>query len=180
MKKKRFWVITAIIVVLTGFIGFSITPVFKTSERLTVNPDDTIKNNPQIDIKVNKEYDENGNVIRYDSSYTYIYRNTEGDLEQLNMDSLFNSFRPYFSDNTFDIMRSPFERFFDEDTLYQQHFFEPDFFMQQFDNQMFRFEDMMKEMDSLRNMFLKDLYPEMEQYKNTKPKKEDAKGLVNI
>ncbi len=30
-------------------------------------------NKPKVDIKVNKEYDENGNIIRYDSTYTYFY-----------------------------------------------------------------------------------------------------------
>ncbi len=36
-------------------------------------------NQPKEDIKVNKEYDENGYLIRYDSTYTYYYSNIEGD-----------------------------------------------------------------------------------------------------
>ena len=35
--------------------------------------------NPQVDIKVNKEYDDNGNLIRYDSAYTSFYSNFKGD-----------------------------------------------------------------------------------------------------
>ena len=42
----------------------------KTSKLLGI---DTTVTNPKVDIKVNKEYDKNGNIIRYDSSYTYIY-----------------------------------------------------------------------------------------------------------
>ncbi|MCB4234259.1 hypothetical protein LDL59_01710 [Kaistella anthropi] len=48
-------------------------------------------NQPIEDIKVNKEYDENGNLIRYDSTYTYYYSNIEGD--EIAADSIFNNFR---------------------------------------------------------------------------------------
>jgi len=34
--------------------------------------------NPQTNISVNKEYDESGNLIRYDSTYSYYYSNIEG------------------------------------------------------------------------------------------------------
>ena len=39
---------------------------------------DTAKvNTPKTDIRVNKEYDENGNLIKYDSSYSYFYSNSK-------------------------------------------------------------------------------------------------------
>ena len=34
---------------------------------------------PQTEIKVNKEYDKDGNLVKYDSSYSYFYSNIEGD-----------------------------------------------------------------------------------------------------
>jgi hypothetical protein len=73
-------------------------------------------------------------------------------------------------------MKDPFDRFFENDTFYQRHFFDDDFFMQQFENEMFRFEDMMKEMDSLRNRFLHEEYPEYRLTPKEKPKKEKTKG----
>ena len=32
---------------------------------------------PKANIKVNKEYDKNGNLIRYDSTYTYVFTGTD-------------------------------------------------------------------------------------------------------
>ena len=47
---------------------------------------DTIKNNsPNESWNVNKKYDKDGNIIQYDSSYSYSYSSTG---EYLNIDSL--------------------------------------------------------------------------------------------
>ena len=54
--------------------------------------------------------------------------------------------------------------------MYQRHFFDTDFFMQQFENEMFHFERMIHEMDSLRNLFLKETYPEVKNEQNNKSK----------
>ena len=112
--------------------------------------------------KVNKQYDEKGNIIRYDSSYTYIYTYPNGKSKEINIDSLYNSFKPYFFDKGFDMMHKPFNDFFEMDSTFQQHFFDEDYFMNQFEREMFRFDDLMREMDSLRNIFLKEIYPNIE------------------
>ena len=44
---------------------------------------------PQENIVVNKEYDEDGQLIRYDSTYTYSYSTFD---KAVNVDSLFQSF----------------------------------------------------------------------------------------
>ncbi|OFX83275.1 MAG: hypothetical protein A2W99_12335 [Bacteroidetes bacterium GWF2_33_16] len=132
----------------------------KTSKLLGI---DTTVTNPKVDIKVNKEYDKNGNIIRYDSSYTYIYTYPDGSLEMLNIDSIFNNFRPYFFNRGFDLMQKPFIDFFDVDSSFQKHFFDNDYFMQQFEQEMFHFEELMHEMDSLRNLYLKEMYPDLKQ-----------------
>ena len=168
MKKRKFLMITAVLV-LVAFGSFSFNK-FK-SRQQDLPGKDTVNTNPKIDIKVEKEYDDDGNIIRYDSTYTYVYRHSDGNLEELNMDSIFNNFKPYFFDNGFDIMQSPFDGFFDKDTLYQKHFFDSDYFMQQFNRQKFQFEDMIREMDSLRNRYLKELYPEYQYYRNEQKEK---------
>jgi len=139
---------------------------------------DTILVNPKVDIKVDKEYDKNGNIIRYDSTYRYVYTFPNGKLEILNMDSIFNNFRPYFFDNGFDLMQKPFNHFFEMDSSFQQHFFDNDYFMQQFEREMFRFEEMMHEMDSLRNQYLKEMYPEIKQ--KTKPLPNKTGNTIEI
>lgn len=171
------WKTLIIVTILISFIVFLSFSNQKTnSEYNNRIGKDTVYTNPKVDIKVNREYDENGNIIRYDSSYTYIYTHPNGNTEELNIDSIFNSFKPYFFDHGFDIINDPFNNFFNEDTFYQRHFFDDNYFMKQFENEMFQFEQMIREMDSLRNRFLKDMYPE---FKNepVKPKKEKTKGI---
>ena len=167
------------IFLISTIVVFAGKTTFISSNNKDLNGKDTLKDNPHIDIKVNKEYDENGNVIRYDSSYTYIYTHSGGRTEELNIDSIFGSFKPYFFNRGFDLMKDPFDQFFEKDTFYQNHFFDNDFFMQQFQNEMFRFEDMMREMDSLRNRFLHEMYPEIKQAPD-KSKKKNTKGTVEI
>ena len=49
---------------------------------------------PKVDVRVNKQYDEHGNLIAYDSSYTSIYQSHAGDA--VYMDSVFKDFMPGF------------------------------------------------------------------------------------
>ena len=165
MKKQIIFIVTAVFLSIF-FLSFTFANLKNPIKNLQTQ-EDTIKTNPHVDIKVNKEYDEDGNIIRYDSSYTYIYHNSDGNFEELNVDSIFHNFKPYFFDHGFEIMQSPFKEFFKNDTIYQHHFFDEDYFLQHFNKQLFEFENMMKEMDSLRNLYLKDLYPEYQyQQKN--------------
>lgn len=160
MKNKKTLITAIILISFTVFVSFSNHHYSISEKNKRMTGKDTIQTNPKIDIKVNKEYDDNGNIIRYDSSYTYIYTYPNGNTEELNIDSIFNRFRPYFFDHGFDVIHDPFKSFFDKDTFYQRHFFDDDFFMNQFENEMFQFKKMMQEMDSLRNRFLKEMYPE--------------------
>lgn len=62
---------------------------------------DIKKNQPKEDIKVNREYDEQGNLIRFDSTYTY---NWSGDTTFLNskgrtdLDQIFKDHFNFFGD----------------------------------------------------------------------------------
>lgn len=176
MTKRKTFIIAIILISLASFISFSFNNKEITKKNQTKIEKDTISANPKVDIKVNKEYDDHGNIIRYDSSYSYIYTYPNGNTEELNMDSIFNSFKPFFFNHGFDIIHDPFNNFFEEDTFYQYHFFDDDFFMNQFKNEMFHFEEMMREMDSLRNLFLKDMYPDFKE-EPIKPQKEETKGI---
>lgn len=170
MKKYRLAIIVLFLLAAISIYGISKSELPFSGEKTEPSCPDTTLVNPKVDIKVNKEYDENGNVIRYDSSYTYIYTYPDGRTEPLNMDSIFNGFRPYFFNKGFDLMQKPFHQFFDIDSTFQQHFFDQDYFMQQFEKEIFRFEDMMREMDSLRNYYLKEIYTEMKQKMDSIPK----------
>ncbi len=119
--------------------------------------DKTQRHQPHSDIRVNKEYDEQGNLIRYDSSYTSYYSNIEGDT--IMADSILNVFKNQF--NTFYPFshRPFFHDFFFEDSLLQYDFYKEDFFMQRFRKNMEQMDRMFWEMDSMKNHFFKGQFP---------------------
>jgi len=110
---------------------------------------DSIK--PKTDIKVNKEYDENGNLIRYDSSYSYYYSNISNDT--LVRDSIFNDFQNYFN-KRYGFSNEPFfDDYFFEDSLLHYDFYKQDFFSNRFRRNMEYMDQLFWEMDSLKNNF---------------------------
>ena len=177
---KKYQILISFLFVLTlvtlfGFAGHKLGPTLNFSK--PIEPD-TTTSNPKIDIKVKKEYDKAGNIVRYDSSYIYIYKYPDGSTKSLNIDSIFNHFQPYFFDKSFNLMRKPFYQFFEMDTIFQKHFFDQDYFMKQFEQEMFQFEKMMHEMDSLKNLYLKEMYPNIKQ--NNNPDEERTNQLIEI
>ena len=95
---------------------------------ITSEKKDTIK--PEIDIKVHKEYDEDGNLIRIDSSYTYFYSNIKNDslLEK----EIFNNFKFDFN-NHFKSLDSLFMKdFFMEEPFNLDNFYTDEFFKDNF------------------------------------------------
>ncbi len=105
---------------------------------------------PKITTRVNKEYDENGNLIRYDSLYTYEFHS--GNLSPEQLDSIFHAFQPVFNQH-FNRFEPQLFHNFGHDSLFFQQFFTPDFFQQQFMKQDSLLLEMMKEMDRIKNEF---------------------------
>tara|TARA_B100001939_G_C16637992_1_gene486315 strand:+ start:215 stop:634 length:420 start_codon:yes stop_codon:yes gene_type:complete len=96
---------------------------------------DTIKNNsPNESWNVNKKYDKNGNIIQYDSSYSYSYSSTG---EYLNIDSLITNFginnffsNPFDLDSSFNfhnqknrMMENFFNEFMEIDSFFNDFFY---------------------------------------------------------
>lgn len=109
---------------------------------------------PQVDIRVNRQYDEHGNLIAFDSTYTSIYHGRMGD--EAFMDSVFQDFKPRFGDR-FPFLNEPgFNDLFFQDSLFHHDFFHDDFFRKRMEmNQRFM-ERMMAEMDSMKNAYLRE------------------------
>ena len=117
-----------------------------------------IENKPQKSWTVNKEFDENGNVIRYDSTYTWSYSNVEGDLVNVNVDSLMNSFKSYFNDQMPSIIGQDFMKPMMGDSLLREDFFSNNFFHDRFKDDFFDVDKMFLRMAawiriSCRNIF---------------------------
>lgn len=114
------------------------------------------KNAPKEDIKVNKEYDKDGNLIKYDSTYTYFYSNIE--KNPILEDSIFSDFREIF-DKNFPFSYKPyFHDLFFEDSLMRYDFYKKDFFSERFRQNMERTEKIFQEMDSIKNHFFNEKF----------------------
>src|SRR5690242_16090157 len=91
-------------IVHSGILGVAITVLtllFSSCDRSTNRQTADLKKDsidslhkPKVDIKVNRRYDEKGNMIGFDSTYTSYYSNISGDTAQ--MDSLMGRFDRYF------------------------------------------------------------------------------------
>ena len=119
-------------------------------------------NQPQTEVTVNKEYDENGNVIRYDSTYSYYYSNIDGD--SLLEDSIISNFKNYFNKNYGFPSSTFFDEFFFQDSLMQYDFYNNNFFIERFRQNQSIMNELFLEMDSIKNHFFN------EQFKKTNNK----------
>ncbi len=111
---------------------------------------------PQTDIKVNKEYDKNGNLIRYDSTYSYYYSTVENDT--LLRDSIFKLFRSDFNE-MYHFSEEPFfDNLFFQDSLLNFDFYSKDFFINRFQNNRNKLNQLFLEMDSIKNLFFNEQF----------------------
>jgi hypothetical protein len=113
----------------------------------SINP----SGNPQTSIKVDKKYDSKGNLIKYDSTYSYYYSNVQ-DKKNLK-DSVFNNFKSEFNRKYFFSRNPYFDDFFFQDSLLIYDFYRRDFFMNRFRNNMRMMDSLFWGMDSLKNCF---------------------------
>ncbi len=152
MNMKRLWIF---------IVPFLVTACqAQTADNNVENPDlSATVNKPKVEVKVNKEYDENGNLIRYDSAYVWSYTNTLGDSGYVNIDSLMLQFRPFMQDHfqmTFPDIEQDWMR---NDSLFFHQFLGPDYFMDRWQNELERMNRRIREMDSLKSLFLDEYYP---------------------
>ena len=119
----------------------------------------TLDNKPKVEVKVNKVYDENGNIVRYDSTYVWSYTDTTGDSTSVEVDSVMSEFKPFMQDH-FKMIVPGFDNewFLNDSTVYNE-FLGPDYFMNRWQNEMEQMSKMIGEMDSLRERFLDEHYP---------------------
>jgi hypothetical protein len=112
--------------------------------------------NPQTNIKVDKQYDSNGNLIKYDSSYSYYYSNIKDDKNR--RDSIFSNFKNQFNRKYFFSNDPYFNDFFFQDSLLKYDFYRKDFFLNRFRNNMRMMDSLFWGMDSLKNSFFRQQF----------------------
>ncbi|MFY9153710.1 MAG: hypothetical protein WAO52_16955 [Prolixibacteraceae bacterium] len=120
-------------------------------------------NVPKTNIKVNKEYDKDGNLIRYDSTYSYFYSNIVND--SILGDSIFSDFKDQFNQRYIFSSEPYFSDFFFQDSLLKYDFYKNDFFSKRYKNDMERMGKLFQEMDSVKNLYFKNQFPERKKNK---------------
>jgi hypothetical protein len=125
---------------------------------------------PKVNIQVNRHYDDKGNMIGFDSTYSSFYSNVKGDT--VKMDSLMHTFDTHFNKNRFSFLDSELNSLFFTDSLRHNDFFHDDFFLKRYELNDSYFRGMMKRMDSLKNHF----YREQMSKKAEKSKSDIEKG----
>jgi len=140
------------IVLLTGLFQSCNHDTKGQSTEAKKGVDSTAK--PKVDIKVNRRYDEKGNMIGFDSTYTSYYSNISGDTAQ--MDSLMGSFDRYFRQEHSSFFGRQFDPLFFNDSTRYPDFFHDDFFLRRYELNDPYMRGMMYRMDSIKNSFYKD------------------------
>ncbi len=119
----------------------------QTKTEANINEKDTIL--PEENIKVNKEFDKDGNLVRYDSTYTSFYSNIKNDT--IKTDSIFNNFRSFFNHAYPFSNQFFFNDLFFQDSLLHYDFYKKDFFSKRFEKNMSKMNKLFHDMDSLKN-----------------------------
>ncbi|WP_299111230.1 hypothetical protein [uncultured Winogradskyella sp.] len=129
----------------------------KETQQSNKQEQDTIKPIETWDVK--KQYDEFGNLVKYDSIYSYSYSNIKGDSLRVNLDSIMDSFKNYVDKNASFNWKGNFSFFPENDSLFMDDFFKEDYFFKNWQNQNTELDKMIKRMDSSRNDFIRQFYP---------------------
>ncbi|WP_299781381.1 hypothetical protein [uncultured Formosa sp.] len=96
--------------------------------------------------KVDKEFDNNGNLIKYDSIYSWSSHDTIKNLSLKEQDRLMQRFRSKFFNDFSDLNHQEFEDIFTQDSLFSKHFFNDDFFESHFKKDFVNIDDLRKQM----------------------------------
>jgi hypothetical protein len=149
---KKLIILTSVL--LLSLYSCSPKKEVSTDKQLEASLIDTIK--PKTNFRVHKEYDENGNLISVDSTYSYFYSNKNIDPKQ--QKEIFEQFEQEFRTRMPQMQTDMFDDFFKDvepmDSIFKNNFYTPDFFFKHFKNNTM--EDMFKRMDSVKNSFYKD------------------------
>ncbi|MFD1314913.1 hypothetical protein [Namhaeicola litoreus] len=145
----------------------------ETKEAQIKEKDNSMVQGPKGSWEVNKEFDENGNLIRYDSIYSWSSGNL-GNLSTIERDSLIQSFKSRFFTNFSGLKNQGFEDLFSDDSLFSKQFFDDDFFESDFGKDFMDIDKIRQQMLERQKMFL-----EKYQSEYTKPQ-EDKKSRAEI
>jgi hypothetical protein len=136
------------------------------------NVDSLTVDKPKISWKVDKKYDEAGNVIGYDSIYSYSYDNMGKFAAEMNLDSIINSMKFFPHGKLSSLMEDQnLGQFMDMDSLMNGSQYFNDFFESQRNNNFSDMQKLFQQMDSLQNMM-------MEKHRNFLPEDKEERSKM--
>jgi hypothetical protein len=143
---------------LVALLAASCSAQEKNKSDLAKETEKTTQTQPKGSWQVNKEVDENGNLIRYDSIYSWSSTDNPHGISSEELDSITKKFGSYFGKD-FSMFGDDFSGFTQNDSLFMKHFFnggfdDDDLFLNHFQGNMPDIQDLMKQMDSLQSLFL--------------------------
>lgn len=122
----------------------------------------TVAGQPKGEWKVNKEFDEAGNLIRYDSIYSWSSGNDLDELSLLDRDSTLRSLRSRFYREFSRIDEQEFGDLFSADSIFSKRFFNDDFFDSEFGRDFMDIDRIRERMERLQQEFLEKYQSEYE------------------
>jgi hypothetical protein len=127
--------------------------------------EEKITETPKGSWKVNREFDEEGNLIRYDSIYSWSSNRDFGDLATMDRDSILKSMQSRFYRSFSDFNNERFPDIFGSDSLFTKQFFTDDFFNSEFGNDFMDIDRVRERMESMQRKFLERYQSEFDEHK---------------
>ncbi len=126
----------------------------ETKKAETKESEGNVVEQPKGTWKVDKEFDEKGDLIRYDSIYSWSSNSKFDNLSSIDKDSLMQSFKSRFFTNYSRFENQGFEDVFSQDSLFSKRFFNDDFFGSDFGNDFMDIVKIRQEMIARQKKFL--------------------------
>lgn len=146
---------TYMLVVVLGLLSVSCNGQNnETKKPATKQSDEKLVEEPKGSWKVDREFDKNGNLIRYDSIYSWSSHNKFDHLTSSERDSLMQSFKSRFFRNFTGFENQGFEAIFSQDSLFNKHYFNDGFFESDFGRDLMNIDDIRERMIARQKKFL--------------------------
>ncbi|APX99920.1 hypothetical protein [Lacinutrix venerupis] len=150
-----------ILLLIIGFLSVSCNSQNDDIKNIEKKEEDNkTVNEPQGAWKVDKEFDENGNLIRYDSIYSWSSNNTYNNLSSSDRDSLIQYFKSNFFKNFSGFKNNGFDDVFSKDSLFSNYYFNDDFFKSDFGSDFMDIDKIRQQMVKRQKQFLEKYHSE--------------------
>jgi hypothetical protein len=125
----------------------------------TIHTSQSKGQNPKEDVQVNKTFDKKGNLVKFDSTYTYSYTSNGLDSSRVMLDTVLQHFKSFYDSDFSERWNKEFEKVFLSDSLFKYDFPNEDYFSKRFELNTEHMKKMMLQMDSMKTNILKKPLP---------------------